>query len=444
MNKSNIKTVADSNLEISTWNEALDKELLTLAERIDLNEHARENKALLRCRGIGNAADLLRTILAYAHLDLSLRMLGIWSVLLKISYISKTALLRRLQKCDLWLGKLIMLFLCQLKLDFPTSNPVSIKLRDASVICQPGSKGTDWRVHLGFDLGRMSMDWVEVTDRHGGESFSRFSPQPGEIYLGDRGYAFKSSVGHVLIAGAWLLVRVGWQKLPFEDTQGQPWNLIGWLRQAQLPPGGPPQEVGVWVNTPQGRFALRFLAQALPAEAAEEARRRLRKAAKKNQKGPDERSLFAAGFVLLATNLPVVQWNIAQIFQLYRFRWQIELVFKRLKSLLNLDGLRAKDPQLARVYLLGKILAALMIERLQLSLAKQYAEHFSSLERPLSYWRLTALLVEHTRKIIRGDISQERIFEAFQQILRYLKDEPRKRPSQRTQAQAILAGLCGC
>jgi IS4 transposase len=43
-------------------------------------------------------------------------------------------------------------------------------------------------------------------------------------------------------------------------------------------------------------------------------------------------------------------------------RWQIELAFKRLKSLLNLDALRAKDPALARSYLLGKLIAALLIQ----------------------------------------------------------------------------------
>jgi hypothetical protein len=450
MHKSNTKVElaekadGDSTVEIPQWNEVLEKELLALGETIDLDEHARENKALIRRRGVGNAMDLLRMGLAYSHLDLSLRMLGVWCVLLGISAISKTALLHRLQKCEVWLGKLIVLFLLRTKVAFPSSQKIRIKLVDASVICRPGSTGTDWRVHLGFDLGSMGMDWVEVTDGHGGESFSRFSPKPGEVYIGDRGYAFKSSVGHILAAGAWLVVRVGWLKLPFEVEQGHPWDPITWLRQAQLTPAGQPQEVEVWVSTPQGRFALRFLAQALSLEAAEEARRRLRKQAKKNKKGLDERSLFAAGFVLLATNLPIREWSIIQVFQLYRFRWQIELVFKRLKSLLNLDGLRAKNPQLAKVYLLGKIIAALLIERIQLNLMHQYAEHFSSQERLVSFWRLTALLADQTRQIIRGEITLEKIIQAFPRLLRYLQDEPRKRLSQRAHAQAILSGLCGC
>jgi hypothetical protein len=438
------KTVDSAQFEIPQWSEILEKELQELEVKVDLEQTARESKALIRRRGVENAANLLRIVLAYSHLDFTLRKLGMWCVLLKVSFISKTALYHRLQKCEVWLGKLIVLFLMQLKLSLPNIPAVRIKLVDASVICQPGSTGTDWRLHLGFDLNNMCMDTVEVTDKHGGENFTRFSPQAGELYIADRGYAFRESVGHVLVSGAWLLVRVGWLKLPFEDEQGKSWDPIAWLRQAHLLPGGQPQEARVWVTTPQGRFEIRFLARALPSDAAEEARRRVRKQAKKNKKGPDERSLFAAGFVLLATNLPVAQWTMPQIFDIYRFRWQVELVFKRLKSLLALDGLRAKDPQLAMVYLLGKVLAALLIERIQLGLIKQYAEPFSDVNCPLSQWRLTALLADHTRDIIQGEITLERIFEAFPLLLRYLQDEPRKRISQRAQAQAILSTLCAC
>lgn|GEM_PF-5333078 len=46
------------------------------------------------------------------------------------------------------------------------------------------------------------------------------------------------------------------------------------------------------------------------------------------------------------------------------FRWQIELVFERLKSLLRLEELPAKDPDLARTFLYSKLLAALLLEEL--------------------------------------------------------------------------------
>jgi IS4 transposase len=50
--------------------------------------------------------------------------------------------------------------------------------------------------------------------------------------------------------------------------------------------------------------------------------------------------------------------------ELYRFRWQVELDFKRLKSLLQLGNLTARDPPLARTFLYSKLLAALLLEDL--------------------------------------------------------------------------------
>ncbi len=422
----------------------LEKGLARLGETLDLEETARQSGALTRHRGVQSARDLLRIVLGYSVWDWSLRLLGVWCVLLGLSTISKTALRQRLRRCRSWLGLLIGYTLQQQHLRFPTPGPLRVKIIDASVICQSGSHGTDWRVHLGFDLNQACLDQIELTDGHGGESLARFTVTPGELCLADRGYAFKSGVGSVLAAGAWLLLRVGWLKLPFEDVQAHAFDLIGWLHQAGLTPRSPAQEVAVWVQTPQGRFPLRLVAQAIPAEAAEEARRRLHKDAHKHGRTADARSLFAAGFVLLATNLPATPWGALQVMQLYRFRWQVELAFKRLKSILWLDHLRARDPELAQVYLLSKLLAALLVDQVQLALATRCPEVFTTAARPVSLWRLTHLLWEELRSLLRGKITLQLIEDKFLDLRRFLCDEPRHRVSQRAQIQKAFSGLCGC
>jgi hypothetical protein len=416
-----------------------------LGQELDLEETARSSGALVRHRGVQSAQDLLRIVLGYSVLDWSLRLLGVWCVVVGLADISKTALLKRLRKCKVWLGILVMAVLMQRKaIAPPTQANIRVKIVDASVISQPGSQGTDWRLHLGFDLGRMCIDWLQFTDAKGGESLDRFTWEPGDLVVVDRGYANRKQVGYVLVADAWLLMRIGWLTLPLEDSAGQPFDLIDWLKRTQPSSAGYPQEIEVWVSTPQGRFAMRLVAQAIPQQAADQARRRVRKAAKKKGHTPDQRTLFAAGFVLLLTNLPLAQWSAPQILSLYRFRWQVELAFKRLKSLLNLDGLRTRDPELVQVYLLAKLLAALLLEDIQLLLAAQYPDWFLSQERPLSLWRLTALLWDEIRHIIRGDVSLVHILSVFPRLRRFLCDEPRSRPSQRARAQCILNGLCGC
>jgi hypothetical protein len=428
--------------EVPQLDEQLEKALVQVEQSIDLEGLAQQSGALIRHRGISSAAALLRIVLGYSVQDWSLRLLGAWCVVLGLADISKTALLNRLRHCRRWVGMLVVAVLMRQRLHWPAGLRLRVKLFDASVVCQPGSQGADWRLHVGFDLGRACLDWIELTDGHGGESLTRFSFAPGDLAIADRYYASRKNVGYVLSQGAWLLVRVGWLKLPFETETGQPFDLFAWLKQAPLSPASSAQEVSVWVSTPQGRFALRLLAQTLPKEAAEKARSRMRKEAQKKGKTVDQRSLFAAGFILLATNLPAADWSLQQVLLLYRFRWQVELAFKRLKSLLKLDGLRTKNPELAQVYLLTKLLAALLLERIQLDLAAQYPDWFVSQERPLSLWRLTSLLWDEFRYWLRGPITLTQILAAFPRLRRFLCDEPRKRVSQRASAQSLFSGLC--
>jgi hypothetical protein len=65
--------------------------------------------------------------------------------------------------------------------------------------------------------------------------------------------------------------------------------------------------------------------------------------------------------VLIAKTIYV--W-LDQLTALYSLRWRIELAFKRLKSLLRLDRLPAKDPGLAKAWIFAHLIAALLIEDL--------------------------------------------------------------------------------
>lgn len=423
----------------------LEQGLMKLQAPKDMEQLAEETKALIRRRGVHGAMDLLRMVMGYCVLGYSFRMLGAWCVLRGIGYMSKTAVRKRLQKCEQWLGKLIIIALQQQQVMMPKSKiaakPVIV---DASVVCQPGSKGSDWRVHLRFDLLNSCIDQVTVTDGHGAEGLPRFQFGPGDICLADRAYATAKSLGWILAQKAWLVIRSGWNRLALETEDGRRFEVVEWLRSIHLAPLGEPAEVGVSVKTPQGRFPLRLVAQAISAEAAEKARRKVRQDAQKNHHTPDERSLFAAGFVILLTNLPSLDWSMATVLQLYRFRWQVEITFKRLKSIMFLDALRCKDAQLAQVFLLGKLLAALAIQRIQLALNANFNDAFHSSARPLNLFSLQTYLWEQLKTTVRGLISLAAIFAQFDRLLRYFADEPRKRKRQSVQADLIFRRFVPC
>ena len=144
---------------------------------------------------------------------------------------------------------------------------------------------------------------------------------------------------------------------------------------------------------------------------------------------------------MLVSNLALEAWPAEQVLRLYRLRWQVELLFKRLKSLLHLDHLRAQDPRLAQSYLLGKLLAALLLDRLTHQVRRLCPEWFQSLTRPVSVWRLTVLLYDIFRNQVRGEITLVGLFRALPYLGRFLRDPPRRRPQQLAYARSFLHRL---
>jgi len=404
---------------------------------VDLESTARSEGALQRRRVIRSASILLRLVLAYCLCDWSFRIVGAWATTIGLVELSDVDVLERLRKCRAWLSKIVYEWLvgCRKKL---AERKVRIRVVDASSIGQPGSKGTDWRIHLTINLGTGCLDGVEVTDAKGGETLVRHPMQAGDIIVADRGYAHRRGLGRALAQGARVVVRINWQNLPLEVGKGEPLDLIAWLREV---PELEAAERVVWVETPDGRFELRLVAKRLSQAAAEAARRRIRQEAKKKGRTPDDRTLEAAGYIFVVTNLSSEEWSASDVLELYRLRWQVEMQIKRLKSVLDLDHLRAKDPRTVQVYLLGKVLGALMADDFTGTVVAQQTDWFESLDRPVSPWRLLVIEVEGLRAAVRSQITLEMIEKALPKLGRYLRDSPRKRKQQLAQARALALAL---
>ena len=404
---------------------------------VEIEAWARETKALQRKREVKSGSDLLRMVLAYSVCDWSLRLVGAWATIIGLGHLSDVAVRKRLRNTLPWLGCIIGAWMRerQQALD---GRAVRVRLIDASVISKPASKGTDWRLHARFDLGTFSMTGIEITDVRGGETLKRHDSEAGEISVADRGYAHRKGLGSIFAALAYIVVRITWQNLPLETADGQKFHLIRWLRAQSRHPC----ETSVWVVTPEGRFEVRLLAQRLPGDKAEEARRRARRASRKKGHTARKESLFAAGYILLVTNLPAAMWTTKQVLALYRLRWQVELLFKRLKSILHLDRLRTKDPVLAQVYLLGKLVGALLLEEWTTDLtASGVVDWFEDTVRPVSPWRWMSLWADMLRHAIRGPVTLLRLLAALPHLARYLCDAPRKRRQQAACARQWLSAL---
>jgi transposase len=68
--------------------------------------------------------------------------------------------------------------------------------------------------------------------------------------------------------------------------------------------------------------------------------------------------------VLVFTTLPKPDASAAQVLEAYRLRWQIELTFKRLKSIAQMGHVPKHDDQSSRAWLYGKLFVALLSQKL--------------------------------------------------------------------------------
>jgi hypothetical protein len=213
-------------------------------------------------------------------------------------------------------------------------------------------------VHYSLRLPELTCDHYELTDAGGGEKLGRFVFHPGELVLADRGYSHRAGVATVLVAKAEVLLRWNPATFPVEGTQAQAWELLARLRQLRA------KEVGHWrVSFVFGgkRYGLRLCARRKSRTQAERARRKALRKAARNQSGtPDARSLELTQYVLVLTSVPEATLSAALVLELYRLRWQIELAFKRLKSLLHIGKLRTKTRDGTRCWLYAHLIVALL------------------------------------------------------------------------------------
>lgn len=343
------------------------------SERI--SKLARETEAFVRPRKIENAETLLRLILIWAAAERSLVDTTTLAAEAGLADVSDVALVKRIARSGDWLGALLSELLIDHSQAFPSG--VRARLLDATSITRFGKKGPDHRVHLGLDLRSNRIDSIELTNQKGTERLERFAVTPGEIVIGDRGYGHRSGMAYVAQRNAFFLVRFAWSSIPLLTPGGQPFALLDALRSLPEATAG---EFPVRYLGPQGQvLEARLVAIRKSEPAAERGRQQvLRDQTRKSRISLDVRTMEMAGFLFVLTNLPPT-CSAQSVLQLYRFRWQIEIKFKALKSILHLDHVPARTDESLRVYIFAKLLIALLID----SLLEQ-AESFSPWGYPLS------------------------------------------------------------
>ena len=326
----------------------------------DWEESARQCGALRRCRNVDSAETLLRLILLHVAGGLSLRQTAARAEAFQWASLSDVALLKRLRASANWLE-----YLCSVlwgRMEWPKGLQVGgrqWRIVDATTIQEPGAVGISWRVHYSIRLPTLVCDFISVTSVRGGETLCRVPVRAGDVILADRGYSHRAGVAWVMSQGAQVIVRHQGANFPLLDRHGGSFDLLQHLRSLK---GHQPGGWAVAFEEAGRQWPVWLHAVRKSAAAAERAKEELRR---ERGESLQPETLELAEYVVVLTSFSPKELSTLQALSLYRGRWQIELVFKRLKQLLGIGDLAKYDPDSARAWMQAKLLTALLIERLE-------------------------------------------------------------------------------
>jgi hypothetical protein len=332
----------------------------------DWQEQARKMGAVERLRGFASVDDLLRTLLIHVAQGYSLRETVVRAKASGLGAISDVALMKRLRKAEPWLRSLCLRLLEEGGMQAPPL-PTGRRVRvlDGSLVKEPGRTGSQWRLHYSLQLPDMLCDHLELTAVEGkgtGERLHRFPAQRGDLVLADRGMCNPVGISGLVQQGADVIVRVNTGTLPLRTLQGKPFNLLKRLQPLVVP--GKIAEWAVQVGSPQAPIVGRLCVLRKSEAQARRAQRKIR--LKAQQGGPQTKAetLVYAHYVIVFTTVSDQDLGAKEVLEWYRMRWQIELIFKRLKTLLRVGHVPKYDDQSSKAWLYGKLLVAMLAEKL--------------------------------------------------------------------------------
>jgi hypothetical protein len=339
-------------------------------------EKAKELRALERFRAFPDVDALLRTLFVHVVEGCSFRDTAVRATWWGCAAVSDVAIFKRLKAAGPWLrwmGEEIMKRWVKPDCWVWLGQGLHARVIDGTTVQEPGAKGISWRLHYSIELPSLMCTEVHVTRSKVGESFKRFAVSPGDVFLGDRGFAHAAGIAHIVLRAGHVIVRVNLTNVPFRDEKGEQFPLLERLKSLSE---GQVGDWDVWVAHKgaliPGRICAVKLSQAAQKKAVRKSRRQN---SKKGTVKPE--TLEAAKYVIVFTTLDSTTPP-ATVLECYRARWQIELVFKRLKSLLHLGHLRKKDTESARAWIYAKLFVAFLIEAI-----KRAARDFSPWGYPL-------------------------------------------------------------
>jgi len=330
----------------------------------DYEQKCYETKAIQRKRGISDPNNLMMLSLFHLLNGCSLTEVSVIAKLSKLGEVSDVAFMNRFAHCNTWFesisGKISPTG--QAEYNIPQwlegYRPLAL---DASDVSEKGRSGRIYRLHYALEFFKMKTHQYAITDNKTGETLCHFSAQENDLFIADRAYGTLRGIKHCLEARANFILRLRSGCFSVYDARDEKVDLLEAVQAVETEGF---LDKRVFANGDAGeKIPLRICAMRKPPEAVERTRKRLASKSKATQVAKTQEAKLFNEYIVLVTALPE---NITseQILQAYRLRWQVEIYFKRLKSILDFGELPKRKPESVFAWLNGKLMVALLIEKI--------------------------------------------------------------------------------
>lgn len=343
-----------------------DWDLLTTFFPSDWKASALRTGALKGLRQDKSEDAYLRVLLMHIGSGFSLRETAVRARQADLADLSDVALLKRLRKAKGWLYELCCGLFAERGLKGPDTQGSDLRLMDATIVKEPGQTGSQWRIHYSLQWPSLRCDYFKLTATEGkgtGESLRQYPVSPGDLILVDRGYCQAGGIHYVARSKAWVTVRHNPGAMILHTQEGKAIPLLERLKAIQRT-----GQIATWkVRIPfedqapvDARLCVVRKSKAAIAQAIKQLER---DASRKGSQLQPETRIYAEYIMVLST-FPENLYSAVTILEWYRFRWQIELLFKRFKQIAQLGHLPKHDDDSSQAWLYGKLFVVLLTEKL--------------------------------------------------------------------------------
>jgi hypothetical protein len=325
-------------------------------------EKCYETKGIERNREIKSGCDLMLLNMTYLSQKCSLLEVSEIARVNGIANLSDVAYMKRFAKCNEWFKWILSEITPSIVTEYalPASlrgyRPLAI---DMSKVVSKGAVKTTYHLHYATDIFKMTSCQYKITNEKTGESLLNFVVEANDLIIGDRGYGKKSGIEYCLNNGGQFIFRIKNKAFDLYDEDKKKIELLEFLEKVTSDAAS---EMTVYMLTSTKEFLpLRLCAIKKTAQNIEKSDKRLHRRDSRRQTKTSDETKKTHEYIFVITSLPT-EISADEILEAYRYRWQVELYFKRLKSIMDFGDLPVKNHNAIITWLNGKLMVAMLIE----------------------------------------------------------------------------------